>query len=117
MRLSPRHPEARYYLGATLRQLARVDEAMAKLLEFPKHVTVLQDHLDQLFPVRGFAAPAAETGQSASPQSCNGSTEPADSSAIDPALPPGYVDMRTAADADDPHAAMETGAAPLHQPA
>lgn len=76
---------------------------MAKLLEFPKHVTVMQDHLDQLFPVTGFAAPAAETGQSASPQSCKGSTEPADSSAIDPALLPGYVDMRTAADADDPH--------------
>lgn len=83
--------------------LLPVDEALAKLLEFPKHVTVVQDYLDQLFPLTGFAAPAAETGQSVSPQSCDGSTEPANPSAVDPALPPGYVDMRTAADADDPH--------------
>jgi hypothetical protein len=73
------------------------------LLEFPKQVTVAQDYLDQLFPVTGFAAPAAATGQSVSPQSCDSSTEPVDSGAVDPALPPGYVDMRAAADADDPH--------------
>ena len=83
--------------------LLPVDEALAKLLEFPKQVTVVHDYLDQLFPVTGSAAPAEGTGQSVPPQPYDGSTEPVDPSAVDPALPPGYVDMRTAADADDPH--------------
>jgi len=83
--------------------LLPVDEALAKLLELPKQVTVVHDYLDQLFPVTGSAVPAEGTGQSASPQPCDSSTEPVDSGAVDTALPPGYVDIRAAADADDPH--------------
>jgi len=83
--------------------LLPVEEALAKMLEFPKQVTVVQDYLDQLFPVTGAAVPAAATEQSATPQSCDGNTEPVDPDAVDPELRPGYVDMRTAADEDDPH--------------
>ena len=103
------HPAINALRTNTTRSLSQyedllpVDEALAKLLEFPKQVTVVHDYLDQLFPVAGSAVPAEGTGQSVSPQSGDGSTEPVDSGPVDPALPPGYVDMRTAADEEDPH--------------
>jgi ABC-type dipeptide/oligopeptide/nickel transport system ATPase component len=86
--------------------LLPVEEALAKLLEFPKQVTVVKDYLDQLFPVAGAAAPVAMVGPQAASQSCDGNTGARDPNAAEPELPelpPGYVDMRTAADADDPH--------------
>jgi len=83
--------------------LLPVEEALAKLLEFPRQVTVVQDHLDQLFPVTSAAAPAAEVGQSALLLSCDDPPEATAPSAADLELPAGYVDIRTAAEADDPH--------------
>jgi ABC-type dipeptide/oligopeptide/nickel transport system ATPase component len=83
--------------------LLPVEEALAKLLEFPKQVTVVQDYLDQLFPVTGTAVSAAAPDHSAIPQPCGDNTEPGDSDVVGPELPSGYVDMRTAADEDDPH--------------
>lgn len=83
--------------------LLPVEEALARLLEFPKQVTVVRDYLDQLFPVTGAAAPAASVGQSAATPASNTAPEVADPGAADLELPAGYVDMRTAAEADDPH--------------
>ncbi|GGE80933.1 ATP-binding protein [Massilia psychrophila] len=83
--------------------LLPVDEALAKLLEFPRHVTVVQDHLDQLFPVSGAVTTDARTEQSTTRRPYEGSTEPVDHDALNAELPPGYMDMRTAADEGDPH--------------
>lgn len=83
--------------------LLPVEEALTKMLEFPKQVTVVQNYLDQLFPITSAAVPASATDQSATPKSCDGNNEPVDPGVVDPELPPGYVDMRSAADEDDPH--------------
>lgn len=83
--------------------LLPVDEALAKLLEFPRHVTVVQDHLDLLFPITGAAASAAAPEKSAIPQPCDGKAELVNTNPSGPELPHGYTDMRTAVDEVDPH--------------
>lgn len=87
--------------------LLPVEEALLKLLELPKQVTVVEDYLDQFFPATKQAdiqAPETTAGDAAAPASeakgdgCAAAPAPAIA-----APPPDYVDMRSTASAADPY--------------
>jgi len=83
--------------------LLPVDEALQNLLELPKHTTVVEDYLEQLFPTTAPLSPAT-TSTECTPKTQTYEAETAsDVGHIKEGGPTGGVDIRTAADAQDPH--------------
>lgn len=83
--------------------LLPVDEALRKLLELPKHATVVEDYLEQLFPTTApLSLATTSTERILTTQTYEADTA---SHFADPKEggPTGGVDIRTAADAQDPH--------------
>ncbi|MCC7703517.1 ATP-binding protein [Janthinobacterium sp. GW460P] len=85
--------------------LLPVEEALLKLLELPKHITVVDDYMEKLFPT---AIPS--NSQTMPPVGGVGDTVTVDANddgqPVAPAItvqPPDYVDMRSVANADDPY--------------
>jgi hypothetical protein len=80
------------------------DEALRKVLELPKHVTVVEDYLEKMFPT-SIDTDVASTSSSNKEVASPGEKQPPDFAPLnaEASVPSGYVDLRTIADADDPY--------------
>jgi len=87
---------------AQYEDLLPVEEALKKLLEFPKQVTVVQDYLEELFPTSiGLPKTGEKPCEEVGPQ-CEFSSLKSNHDETNN-LPADYVDMRATENANDPH--------------